>query len=77
MLLKKIGLFAIIGLINIYQHAIGPFLPKVCRFYPTCSEYSKQALKTYGLTKGIILSLKRILRCNPFCQGGYDPLIKE
>ena len=64
----------IVYLITGYQYAISPNLPKVCRFYPTCSEYSRQAFVKYGLFKGLLLSVKRILRCNPFFQGGYDPV---
>ena len=45
-----------------------------CKFYPTCSEYAIQAIQKYGAFKGTILSIKRILRCNPFSKGGYDPL---
>ena len=45
-----------------------------CKFYPTCSEYAIQALEKYGTLKGSLLSIKRILRCNPFSKGGYDPL---
>lgn len=61
-------------MITVYQYAISPNLPKVCRFHPTCSEYSRQALTKYGLGKGSFLSVKRILRCNPFFHGGYDPV---
>lgn len=45
-----------------------------CKYYPSCSEYSKQAIEKYGVFKGTILGIKRILRCNPFSKGGYDPL---
>lgn len=45
-----------------------------CKYYPTCSEYTKQAIQKYGTIKGIFLGLKRILKCNPFSKGGYDPL---
>ena len=45
-----------------------------CKFYPTCSEYTKQAIEKYGCLKGSFLGLKRILRCNPFSKGGYDPV---
>ena len=45
-----------------------------CKFYPTCSEYTKQAIQKYGAVKGIWLRFKRFLRCNPFSKGGYDPL---
>ena len=61
-------------LIKFYQKAISPFLGKRCRFYPTCSEYTKQAVEKYGALKGLYLGLFRILKCHPFHKGGYDPL---
>ncbi|MBI5606739.1 MAG: membrane protein insertion efficiency factor YidD [Deltaproteobacteria bacterium] len=65
--------FLLLG-IRGYQRVISPLFPSSCRFYPTCSEYSFQAIQTYGLTKGLFLSLKRIGRCHPFSSGGLDPL---
>ncbi|HKL74924.1 MAG TPA: membrane protein insertion efficiency factor YidD [Halanaerobiales bacterium] len=64
----------LLALITFYQKAISPWTPKSCRFQPTCSTYSKQAIKKYGLFKGSWIGLKRILRCHPFNPGGYDPL---
>ncbi|MDI1471576.1 MAG: membrane protein insertion efficiency factor YidD [Thermodesulfovibrio sp.] len=60
-------------LIKIYRRFISPIMPPCCRFYPTCSEYADQAIKKYG-AKGILLTIKRILKCHPFHPGGYDPL---
>ena len=68
--MRKIFIF----LIKFYQKAISPFLGKRCRFYPTCSEYTKQAVEKYGALKGLYLGLIRILKCHPFHKGGYDPL---
>lgn len=71
--MKKI----LISLINWYQKNISLYLENKnikCKYYPTCSEYTKQAIEKYGAFKGIILGLKRIIRCNPFSKGGYDPL---
>lgn len=65
----------VLALIKFYKLFISPMLGKNCRFYPTCSEYAYQAIEKYGLLKGILLGIKRILRCNPFNPGGYDPLI--
>lgn len=62
------------ALVRIYQVALSPFLPKVCRFYPSCSEYSHQAYERYGFLKGTKLTLKRIGRCHPLHPGGYDPV---
>ncbi|HIT71747.1 MAG TPA: membrane protein insertion efficiency factor YidD [Candidatus Scatovivens faecipullorum] len=61
-------------LINFYQKKISPYLKTSCKYYPTCSEYTKQAIEKYGVVKGILKGIKRILRCNPFSKGGYDPL---
>lgn len=68
--MRKIVIF----LIKFYQKAISPFLGRTCRFYPTCSEYTKQAVIKYGALKGLYLGLVRILKCHPFHRGGYDPL---
>ena len=68
--MRKILIF----LIKFYQKAISPFLGRRCRFYPTCSEYTKQAVEKYGALKGLYLGLVRILKCHPFHRGGYDPL---
>lgn len=63
----------IIFLINIYQK-FSRLTPSVCRFYPTCSEYTKQAVLKYGVLKGSWLGIKRIARCHPGNEGGYDPI---
>jgi len=60
-------------LIKVYQF-FSKLTPPCCRFYPTCSEYTKQAIEKYGVIKGLWLGVKRILRCHPFSEGGYDPL---
>jgi putative membrane protein insertion efficiency factor len=68
--MKKIILY----LVNFYQKFISPLKPPSCRFIPTCSEYTKQAVSKYGAFKGTYLGLKRILKCHPFHPGGYDPV---
>ena len=71
--MKKI----LISLINVYQKHISSALSDKgvhCKFYPTCSEYTKQAIQKYGAIKGIYLTIKRLLKCHPFHPGGYDPL---
>ena len=78
--MKKISLFfrkVLIKIIEFYQKHISKVLAHGginCKFYPTCSEYSKQAFEKYGVFKGLILTVWRIIRCNPFSKGGYDPL---
>lgn len=71
--MKKI----LIKFINFYQKNISLWFKSKninCKFYPTCSEYTKQAIEKYGAFKGLSLGIYRILRCNPFSKGGYDPL---
>ncbi len=63
-----------IFLISLYQKYISTKLGNHCRFYPSCSEYTKKAVDKYGIIKGNILGIYRILRCNPFSQGGIDDL---
>ena len=64
----------LILLVRGYQRFISPLKPPCCRFVPTCSGYMLQAIKRFGAVKGTLLGLYRILRCNPFCTGGYDPV---
>ncbi|MDC4205186.1 MAG: membrane protein insertion efficiency factor YidD [Candidatus Manganitrophus sp.] len=63
-----------IFIVRFYQSIISPLLPPACRFYPTCSSYSIEAVKRHGFFRGIILTIKRLIRCHPFCSGGYDPV---
>lgn len=60
--------------ILLYQRVLSPVLPHRCRFYPSCSEYAKEAVWRYGPVKGGLLALRRLLRCGPWHPGGYDPL---
>jgi len=73
-LLKTIVSFPFLLIIKIYQVAISPLFPPSCRFYPTCSAYSFEAISKYGPIKGGVLSVKRILRCHPGNPGGFDPV---
>ena len=64
----------LLKLIRFYQQAISPFFPARCRYIPTCSQYAMEAIEKYGALKGGWMAFKRILRCNPFHKGGYDPV---
>lgn len=64
----------LVWLIRFYKFAISPFLGRSCRFYPSCSEYTLEALQKHGLVRGLWLSVKRIGRCNPWHSGGFDPV---
>ena len=68
--MKKI----LVIIIKLYKFILSPVLPNSCRFSPTCSEYSIEALNKYGAFKGSFLTLKRIFRCHPFHPGGFDPV---
>ncbi|OLC65411.1 MAG: membrane protein insertion efficiency factor YidD [Betaproteobacteria bacterium 13_1_40CM_4_64_4] len=57
-----------------YQYAIRPLLGANCRFYPSCSDYAREAIDRYGAAKGCWFALRRVLRCHPYHPGGYDPL---
>lgn len=67
----------LILLIRFYQKRISPYKKSCCRFYPTCSSYAIEAIEKKGVVRGTFMSIWRILRCNPFCKGGYDPVEKE
>ncbi|MGN0442433.1 MAG: membrane protein insertion efficiency factor YidD [Acutalibacteraceae bacterium] len=64
----------LIWLIRFYQKNISPRKKPCCRFTPSCSQYAVEAISMYGAFKGSLMALWRILRCNPFCKGGYDPV---
>lgn len=70
MIIKGLLLFSL----RAYKRAISPLLPQACRFEPTCSEYSMQAIERHGALKGTGLGVLRILKCHPFHPGGYDPV---
>ena len=74
-LIMRLLVQTLLVFLKIYQGMISPFLPNSCRYQPTCSEYSKQALLKYGLAKGLKLALKRISSCHPWGGSGHDPLI--
>lgn len=77
MKLKRIPRRAAIGLVRFYQHAISPWLGGSCRFYPSCSEYSVQAIREWGAAKGGWMALKRISKCHPWGGRGVDPVPKK
>ena len=65
---------ALISCMRFYQLAISPHMPRNCRFVPTCSDYAVEAIQTLGVTKGIVVTAWRVMRCNPFGGRGYDPV---
>ena len=69
-----LGSRVLLRVIELYQGLISPALPPSCRFSPSCSEYTYQAIETYGAVRGMWLGLSRLIRCHPFNPGGYDPV---
>ncbi|MBM4157895.1 MAG: membrane protein insertion efficiency factor YidD [Ignavibacteria bacterium] len=69
-MLREIPIF----FIKMYKLTISPYLPSSCRFFPSCSEYGIESYKKYGFFKGTYLTFKRIIKCNPFNKGGFDPV---
>mgnify|MGYP006287859433 CR=1 FL=1 len=65
---------ALRGLIRLYQVTLSPLVGNRCRFYPTCSQYADEAIAVHGPLRGSWLAVKRLCRCQPFCQGGFDPV---
>jgi len=65
---------AVLSAIKFYQKAISPAFPPSCRFFPSCSEYTYEAVRKYGALRGLWLGLNRLLRCHPLNPGGYDPV---
>ncbi len=74
---EKTAVRFLVFLVRIYKRAVSPLLPSTCRFHPSCSAYSIEALKEHGALMGIWMTLKRILRCHPLSAGGYDPVRKK
>jgi putative membrane protein insertion efficiency factor len=65
---------AAVAPIRLYQLVISPALGERCRYYPSCSEYAVQAIQRFGILRGLVLAAWRLLRCNPFSSGGFDPV---
>ena len=64
----------LLGLLAAYRWLVSPLLPPACRFHPTCSSYAAEAVRRHGALKGSFLTVKRLARCHPFCEGGVDPV---
>ncbi|QEM69914.1 membrane protein insertion efficiency factor YidD [Geobacter sp. FeAm09] len=69
-MLKRVALIVI----RLYQKLLSPLLPQTCRFYPSCSEYSRESIIRHGVVRGVWLTLVRLCKCHPFHPGGFDPV---
>ncbi|MCT4663780.1 MAG: membrane protein insertion efficiency factor YidD [Flavobacteriales bacterium] len=76
-MINRILIFPVLVLVKIYQYMISPIFPSACRYNPTCSSYMVDALKEWGLFKGLYLGIKRISSCHPWGGHGYDPVPKK
>jgi|TARA_B110000238_G_scaffold186422_1_gene215551 putative membrane protein insertion efficiency factor len=73
-MINKVFTFFALTLINLYKYLISPILGNNCRFLPTCSEYTKESIIKFGFFKGVMIGIKRIIRCHPWGKKGYDPV---
>jgi putative membrane protein insertion efficiency factor len=64
----------IVGILRLYKMTVSPLLPSACRYYPSCSQYTSQAVEKYGAARGLWMGVKRLSRCHPFHAGGLDPV---
>ena len=70
----SLGARIVLAPVRAYQRFISPALPRRCKYHPTCSAYAVQAVQSYGILRGVVLAGWRVLRCNPFSHGGFDPV---
>jgi putative membrane protein insertion efficiency factor len=75
--MRRFAKLAALEMLRAYKWAISPLFPPACRYVPTCSEYAMEAVERYGVVRGGVMALTRLLRCHPFVRGGYDPVAKE
>lgn len=71
---QSAGQRAAVTLLLLYKTALSPLFPSACKFYPTCSAYAREAVERHGARRGLLLAIKRLLRCRPFSPGGIDPV---
>jgi uncharacterized protein len=71
---QRLPMLTATALIRCYQRTVSRLLPPTCRFQPSCSQYTLIAIQRFGVLRGLWLGLRRVIRCNPFCQGGHDPV---
>jgi len=72
--LARLARMAVVAPVVVYQHVVSPAIPRRCKYEPTCSRYAVEAIREYGILRGLVLAGWRLLRCNPWSHGGYDPV---
>jgi uncharacterized protein len=75
--MRQFPKLVVLQMLRGYKWAISPMFPPACRYVPTCSEYAAEAVERYGVLRGGLKALARLLRCHPFSHGGYDPVVKQ
>ncbi|SPF49486.1 Putative membrane protein insertion efficiency factor (modular protein) [Candidatus Sulfotelmatobacter kueseliae] len=75
--MRRFAQLVVLGILRAYKWSISPALPPACRYVPTCSEYAMEAVERYGVLRGGVMAIGRLLRCHPFVRGGYDPVVKR
>ena len=76
-MINKYLVYVFLKTLNVYKKFVSPILPNSCRFYPSCSDYCKDALIEHGAAFGLWLGMNRLCKCHPLCSGGYDPVPKK
>ena len=72
--MKRLLIAIVLAPIRLYQRLVSPALPRRCKYEPTCSAYAVEAIRTFGAARGVVLAAWRLVRCNPWSRGGYDPV---
>jgi len=75
--MRQLAKLVTLQMLRAYKWAISPLFPPSCRYVPTCSEYCMEAVERYGVVRGALMGIARILRCHPFARGGYDPVVRD
>jgi len=75
--MRQFAKLVTLEMLRAYKWTISPLFPPSCRYVPTCSEYAMEAVERYGVVRGVLMALARVLRCHPFVRGGYDPVVKR
>ncbi len=74
--MNRIARTFVLNLLRGYKWMMSPLLPPACRYVPTCSDYAIEAIDRYGIVRGCLMTVARVIRCHPFAKGGYDPVVK-